>query len=88
MNILSLVNQFTTFPGHSQNKFKSDLNFTNNPVNSLNSSQINVAKPTILYQTRDQKINQFVPLDEARPGDRWIEEVQITKQVFLNHLGS
>ena len=87
MNNLSSVNQFTTFPGHSQNKFKSDLNFTKNPVNSLNYSQINVAKSVVLYQSKSKTANRFVPLNEARPGDRWIEEIQISKQVFLNHLG-
>ncbi len=44
-------------------------------------------KNIILYEAEQKYENQYLPLNKAKLGDSWIEVIQLTKKLCLNHLG-
>ncbi len=69
----------------SLNQFKRA--FAQHSVDSCRHSQVYAQEPITLYRADEAEIGKFVPLEQAKPDDNWIEEVQIVKKVLPNHLG-
>lgn len=50
-------------------------------------SEVYAQELIALYRADETEIGKFVPLEQAKPEDNWIEEVQIIKKILPNHLG-
>lgn len=52
------------------------------------SAEVDLQEKVILYRTDETQISRFIPLEEAKPNDDWIEEVQIIKNKLPDNLGN